>query len=88
MDGLKNIWHEAKLRGRGYSRANDIVNYAKTSVGLKDGMGAGREAVRWFVKQIQSLDKQLSEIEEAMHAKCREISVTGDANDGSIGCFR
>lgn len=55
VDGLRNIWHEAKLRGRGYSRANDIVNYAKTSVGLKDGTDAGREAIRWFVKQIQSL---------------------------------
>ena len=73
VDGLKNIWHEAKLRGRGYSRANDIVNYAKTSVGLKEGTDAGREAIKWFVKQIQSLDEQLSEIEETLHAKCREI---------------
>ncbi len=72
-DGLRNIWHGAKLRGRGYSRANDIVNYAETSVGLKDGTDAGREAIRWFAKQIQSLDEQLSEIEEKLHAKCREI---------------
>lgn len=38
-DGLRDIWHEAKLRGRGYSRSNAIVNCAKTSVGLKDGAG-------------------------------------------------
>ena len=73
VDGLRNIWHEAKLRGRGYSRANDIVNYAKTSVGLKEGTDAGREAIKWFVKQIQSLDEQLSEIKETLHARCREI---------------
>jgi len=36
-DGLKGIWHEAKLRGRGYSRADRIVRYAKESVGLKQG---------------------------------------------------
>ena len=24
VEGLRNIWHDAKLRGRGYSRANDI----------------------------------------------------------------
>jgi len=72
-DGLRNIWHGAKPRGRGYSRANDIANHAETSVGLKDGTDAGGEAIRWFAKQIQSLDEQLSEIEEKLHAKCREI---------------
>ena len=72
-DGLRDIWHEAKLRGRGYSRANAIVNCAKTSVGLKDGAGTGRESIRWFAEQVQSLDKQLSEIEEMLHAKCKEI---------------
>ena len=60
-DGLRDIWHEAKLRGRGYSRSNAIVNCAKNSVGLKDGAGAGRESIRWFAEQIQSLDKQISE---------------------------
>lgn len=61
------------MRGRGYSRANAIVNCAKTSVVLKDGAGAGRKSIRWFAGQIQSLDEQLSEIEEMLHAKCREI---------------
>lgn len=47
-EGMKNIWHNAKLRGRGYSRANEIVSYAEKSVGLTDGMDAGREAVKWY----------------------------------------
>ena len=72
-EGLKNIWHEAKLRGRGYSRAGKIVSYAKTSVGLTDGTDAGREAVRWFAEQIIKLDEQLSEVENALHKKCLEI---------------
>ena len=43
-EGIKNIWHDAKLRGRGYSRAGEIVSYAKKSVGLKDGTDeAGRQ---------------------------------------------
>ena len=29
-EGIKNIWHNVKLRGRGYSRANEIVSYAET----------------------------------------------------------
>lgn len=27
-EGIKNIWHDAKLRGRGYSRVGEIVSYA------------------------------------------------------------
>lgn len=72
-DGLRNIWHEAKLRGRGYSRASEIVSYAEKSVGLKDGTEAGRQAVKWYAEQIMQLDKQLAEIENALHKKCREI---------------
>lgn len=72
-DGLRNIWHEAKLRGRGYSRARDIVSYARASVGLTDGTDAGREAVKWFAEQIVRLDGQLAEIESSLHEKCMEI---------------
>ncbi len=72
-EGLRNIWHGAKLRGRGYSRASKIVSYAKTSVGLTDGTGAGREAVKWFAEQITKLDEQLAEIESILHQKCLEI---------------
>ena len=72
-EGLRNIWHAAKLRGRGYSRAGEIVRYAEKSVGLTDGKDAGREAVKWFAEQILQLDEQLAEIESALHRKCREI---------------
>ena len=72
-EGIKNIWHDAKLRGRGYSRAGEIVSYAKKSVGIKDGTDAGREAVKWYAEQIQKLDEQLAVIESALHKKCREI---------------
>ncbi len=69
-EGIKNIWHNVKLRGRGYSRANEIVSYAEKSVGLTD---AGREAMKWYAEQILRLDEQLAEIESALHEKCREI---------------
>lgn len=72
-EGLRNIWQEAKLRGRGYSRAGEIISCAKASVGLKDGTDAGKEAVKWFAEQIKKLDEQLAEIEDALHKKCMEI---------------
>ena len=71
--GLLDIWRAAKLRGRGYSRADQIVQYAKDSVGIKDGTAGAREAVRWFAEQLLGLDKQLAAIEEMLHQKCKEI---------------
>ena len=72
-DGLRRLWHEAKLRGRGYSRAKEIVGYASSSVGIKDGISAGRQAIKWFALQIINLDEQLAEIERSLHSKCMEI---------------
>lgn len=34
--GMKQIWHEAKIRGRGYANASSILEYARKSVGIKD----------------------------------------------------
>lgn len=36
-DGIRHIWHAAKLRGRDYSRAGEILQYATASVWIKDG---------------------------------------------------
>lgn len=44
-DGIRQIWHEAKLRGRGYSRSREILGYARSSVGIRDGAEAAKSAV-------------------------------------------
>lgn len=72
-DGIRQIWHDAKLRGRGYSRAEEILRYARESVGLKDGAHASRMAVKWFVERIIELDEQLSEVEDQLNQKCMAI---------------
>jgi len=77
VDGIRDIWHAAKLRGRGYSRAGKILEYANESVGLKDGAGVSKEAVKWFVKKVIEIDEQLSEIENQMEEKCLKIPHTG-----------
>ncbi len=72
-DGIRQIWHHAKLRGRGYSRADDILKHACASVGLKDGVNASKMAVKWFVERIIDLDEQLAEVEDQLNQKCMEI---------------
>ena len=77
-DGIRQIWHNAKLRGRGYSRAGEIMEYAKTSVGIKDGASAGKIAVKWFVARILELDGELAIIENQINQKCQEIPNAGN----------
>ena len=79
--GIEQVWHDAKLRGRGYNRAATIYSFARTSVGLKEGADAGRMAVKWFVERMMELDKQLSEIEEQLNQKCREIPYAANILD-------
>lgn len=72
-DGLKDLWHKAKLRDAGYRNAGRIIRYAENSVGLDEGNDAAKEAVRWFTEQIVSTHKEPKKIENTLHQKCCEI---------------
>ena len=72
-EGIRKIWHDAKLRGRGYSRAGEILRYAKKSAGIKDGADVGKTVVEWYVQKILELDAELAVIEEQINQKCQEI---------------
>ena len=77
-NGIRQIWHEAKLRGRGYSRSGEILGYARSSVGIRDGVAAAKMAVQWFVKKIMELDEELAVIENLINQKCQEIPHAGN----------
>lgn len=72
-EGIREIWHSTRLRGRGYGRAKAIYECAKSTVGLKTGTAGGREAVRWFANEAIRLEDMLGKIETELHSKCREI---------------
>ncbi len=72
-EGVREIWHAAKLRGRGYSRAAGIIQYAEKSVGLKEGAGVSKEAAKWFAEKVMELEEELNVIETELHTKCLEI---------------
>lgn len=73
VEGIRQIWHNAKLRGRGYVNAVSIYENAKKSVGIKDGVQSSRQAVQWFVNRIIELDEMLSKVESQLKQKCMEI---------------
>ncbi len=72
-EGVREIWHARKLKGRGYARAKEIVRLAGTSAGLTHGAEARKMAIASFVRKIEELTGEIEEIEEQMARKCREI---------------
>lgn len=72
-EGIRQIWHEAKLRGRGYVNAVSIFENAKKSIGMKDGAESSKLAVKWFVNRIVELDEQLADIEGRLNQMCMDI---------------
>lgn len=75
--GIRQIWHKTKLRGGGCSRVGEILQYAKTSVGIEDGVDAAKTTVNWFVWKIVELEAELAVKEGQINQKCQEISQAG-----------
>lgn len=73
VEGIRQIWHEAKLRGRGYVNATSIFENAKKSIGIQDGAESGKLAVKWFVHRMMESNEQVAEIESRLHQMCMEI---------------
>ena len=73
IEGIRQIWHDAKLRGRGYVNAVSIYENAKKSIGIKAGADSGKQAVKWFVDRIIELDEQLSDVNSRLNEKCMKI---------------
>lgn len=71
--GIREIWKQSKMKGRGYGKAAKIVSQAETSVGIKDGQALGRDAVKWFVERIEELDGKLEEIVLELQERCKQI---------------
>ena len=73
IDGIKDIWKNAKLKGRGYSRASGIVTYAENSVGKVEGIEVARLTVKSFARKVLEVSDEIEEVEELMRQKCREL---------------
>ena len=72
-DGIREIWRKYHLRGRGYSRASKIIEYAKSSVGMKEGAEEAKHAVIWFVTEMERIMVQLAKTEDALSQRFRDI---------------
>ena len=62
VDGINQIWRDAKLRAVGKKRAQTLVTAAEHSVGSKEGATAARMEIRMLIEDYESRNARLQEI--------------------------
>ena len=62
IDGVNQIWRDAKLRAVGKARAKTLVEAAEHSVGSKEGSISARMEIRMLLEDYESRNTRLQEV--------------------------
>jgi len=62
VEGINQIWRDAKLRGVGRNRAKTLVSAAEHSVGSKEGAKAARIEIQMLFEDYESRNNRLQEV--------------------------
>lgn len=73
VDGINQIWREAKLRGNGRKKAMQIVNAAMNSIGLKEGLTEARMEIRDLIEDYELHTKRLERVNDLIKELCAQI---------------
>ena len=73
IEGVNQIWRDAKLRAVGKKRAESLVNAAKHSVGTKEGAVAARLEIRMLLEDYESRGTRLQEIMKLIEELVKQI---------------
>ena len=76
IDGIMNIWKEAKLRGQGKAKAIQIYNAARDEIHCSQGLNAARLEVKWLAEDIRTAQERLYEADEKMREYCLKTADT------------
>ena len=77
-EGIKNIWHSRKVRGKGasYDRAQILVEAAHNSIGRKGGTGARME-IQMLIEDYKRKDSQLEKVTKVMEEMTMQVPNAG-----------
>lgn len=73
VDGINQIWRDAKCRAAGMKRAKTLVEAAEHSVGMKNAGKAVRMNLWQLLDQLELLTKQLDEVNVQIQITLAEI---------------
>ncbi len=73
VDGINQIWRDAKLRGAGRNRAQTLVSAAEHSVGSKEGAVTARMEIRMLFEDYESRNTRLQEVLDLIEELVKQI---------------
>ena len=73
VDGVIQIWKEAKLRGNGHKKAMLIVNAASQSIGLTEGLEEARMEIQDLIEDYELHMKRLEKVNSLIENLCKQI---------------
>lgn len=73
VDGIIQIWKDAKLRGNGHKKAMLIVHAASRSIGLTEGLEEARMEIQDLIEDYELQLKRLEKVNSLIENLCRQI---------------
>ncbi len=73
VDGVNQIWRDAKLRAVGKKRAQTLVAAAEHSIGTKEGLKAARWEFEMLLEDYESKSEKLKEVMELIEELVMQI---------------
>ena len=73
VDGIIQIWKDAKLRGNGHKKAMLIVHAASQSIGLTEGLEEARMEIQDLIEDYELQLKRLEKVNSLIENLCRQI---------------
>ena len=73
VEGVNQIWRDAKIRAVGKKRAQTLVEAARHSVGTKEGATAARIEIRMLLEDYESRNNRLQEVMSLIEELIKQI---------------
>ena len=73
VQGINQIWRDAKLRAVGITRATSLVEAAKRSVGIRNGKESARLSFRILIEDYEQETRQLDEVMDLINRLMEQI---------------
>ena len=73
VEGVNQIWRDAKIRAVGKKRAQTLVEAARHSIGTKEGATAARIEIRMLLEDYESRNNRLQEVMSLIEELVKQI---------------
>ena len=73
VDGVNQVWRDAKLKGAGLKRARTLVSAAEHSIGSTEAPGSARIEIRNLLNDYEVYKNRMDDLMREIEAKLSEI---------------